>query len=94
VKLPLSYQARRELVERMALQHRAASRAQKMRLLDTCVTLTGYVRKYDMLLLNHPVESRPGIQHVRPVRYGPEVQQDLQRLLQAALFIHPWPVHG
>jgi hypothetical protein len=59
VKSPLSYQARRELVEQMAPQYRKASRTQKILLLDTFDALTGYVRKYAMLLLNHPVESRP-----------------------------------
>jgi hypothetical protein len=55
VKSPLRYQARRELVERMAPQYRAASRSQKMRLLDTFVALTGSVRNYGMWILNHPV---------------------------------------
>jgi hypothetical protein len=84
VKSPLSYQARRELVERMAPQYRAASRSQKMRLLDTFVALTGFVRKYAMWLLNHPVESRPRGSHARPVRYGPEVQQALSQVWRAA----------
>jgi len=56
----------------MAPQYQAASRAQKMLLLDTFVALTGYVRKYAMWLLNHPVESRPSIRHARPVHYGPD----------------------
>ncbi len=68
MKSPLSYQARRELVERMAPQYRAASRSQKMLLLDTFVAMTGYVRKYAMWLLNHPEESRPRGPHARPVR--------------------------
>jgi hypothetical protein len=77
MKSPLSYQARRELVERMAPQYRAASRSQKMLLLDTFVALTGYVRKYAMWLLNHPIESRPRSPHGHPVHYGSEVQQAL-----------------
>jgi len=84
VKSPLSYQARRELVERMAPHYRAASRKQKMLLLDTFVALTGYVRKYAMWLLNHPVESRPRGPHARPVHYGPEVQQALYQAWRAA----------
>jgi Integrase core domain len=84
VKSPLSYQARRELVERMAPQYRAASRSQKMLLLDTFVALTGYVRKYARWLLNHPVESRPIGPHARPVRYGPDVQQALYVVWRAA----------
>ena len=77
MKAPLSYQARRELVERMAPQYRAASRSQKMLLLDTFVVLTGYVRTYAMWLLNHPIESRPRSPLGRPVHYGSEVQQAL-----------------
>jgi len=84
MKSPLNYQARRELVESMAPQYRAASRTQKMRLLDTFVALTGYVRKYAMWLLNHPVESRPRGPHAHPIRYGPEVQQALYRVWRAA----------
>ena len=56
-----------------------------MLLLDTFVALTGYVRKYAMWLLNHPVESRPSIQHTRPVHYGPEVQDALYQAWRAAL---------
>jgi hypothetical protein len=84
LKSPLSYPARRELVERMSPAYREASRAQKMLLLDTFVALTGYVRKYAMWLLNHPVESRPSIQHTRPVHYGPEVQDALYQAWRAA----------
>jgi hypothetical protein len=84
VKSPLSYKARRELVERMAPAYREASRTQKMLLLDTFVALTGYVRTYAMWLLNHPVESRPSIPYARPVHYGPEVQQALYQLWRAA----------
>lgn len=84
VKSPLSYQARRELVEHMAPVYREASRAQKMLLLDTFVALTGSVRKYALWLLNHPVESALRTPHVRPVHYGPEVQQALYLVWRAA----------
>jgi hypothetical protein len=84
VKSPLSYQVRRELVERMAPEYRAASRSQKLLLLDSFVTLTGYVRKYARWLLNHPIESRPSIAHARSVHYGPEVQQALYQVWRAA----------
>src|SRR5258708_10433928 len=89
VKSPLSYQARRELVESMASAYREASRTQKMLLLDTFVALTGYVRKYAMWLPNHPAESRPSIPHARPVHYGPEVQQALLLAWKAANQICP-----
>lgn len=84
MKSPLSYQARRELVEQMAPQYRAASRKQKMLLLDTFVAMTGYVRKYAMWLLNHPVESGPSISYARPVHNGPEVQEALYLAWNAA----------
>ena len=84
MKSPLRYQARRELVERMGPQYQAASRTQKMLLLDTFVGLTGYVRKYAMWLLNHPVESRPKGPPARPVHYGSEVQQALYQAWRAA----------
>ena len=84
MKSPLSYQARRELVEQMAPQYREAPRSQKMLLLDTFVALTGYVRKYAMWLLNHPVKSAPMVSHARPVHYGPEVQDALHQAWLAA----------
>jgi hypothetical protein len=68
----------------MAPQYRAASRTQKMLLLDTFVALTGSVRTYAMWLLNHPVESRPRILPARPVHFGPEVQQALYQAWRAA----------
>jgi hypothetical protein len=84
MKSLLSYQTRRELVEQIAPQYREASRAQKTQLLDTFVALTGYVRKYAMWLLNHPVESRTRGPHARRVHYGPEVQQALLFTWKAA----------
>ena len=84
MKSPLRYQARRELVERMAPAYREASRTQKMLLLDTFVALTGYIRTYAMWLLNHPVESRPSISHARPVHYRPAVQDALHQAWRAA----------
>ena len=50
---PLSYAARRELIERAAPLYREASLAQKGLLLDRMVTMTGYARKYAIHLLNH-----------------------------------------
>jgi hypothetical protein len=84
VKSLMRYQARRELVEQMAPQYHEASRAKKILLLDTFITLTGYERKYAMWFLNHPVESRPSIPHARPVHYGPKVQQALLLAWKAA----------
>ncbi|HEY6409403.1 MAG TPA: hypothetical protein VIY29_18240 [Ktedonobacteraceae bacterium] len=84
MKLPLSYQARRELVEHWAPEYREASRSQKMLLLETFVALTSYVRTYAMWLLNHPVESMPSIPHTRPLHYESEFQQVLYQVWRAA----------
>ena len=74
---PLSYQARREVLQQMAPQYRRASLAQKRTLLDEFVATTGYVRKYARWLLNHAeeVQQTHGHSHLR--RYGPEVQHAL-----------------
>ena len=81
---PLSYQARREVLQQMAPQYRRASPAQKRTLLDEFVTTTGYVRKYARWLLNHAeeVQQTHGRSHLR--RYGPEVQHALFLVWHAA----------
>ena len=73
----LSYQARRELVQQMAPRYQEASRAHKILMLDAFVSITGYVRKYAIQLLNHPEEPKPRSQQARLFHYGPEVQQAL-----------------
>jgi hypothetical protein len=92
MKSPLSYQARRELLEQMAPQYRKASRPQKILLLNTFAALTDYVRKYSMWILNHPGASRPSIAHARPVHYGPEDQQALYLVWRACPghFVNPF----
>ena len=81
---PLSYQARREVLQQMALQYRRASPAQKRTLLDEFVTTTGYVRQYARWLLNHAeeVQQTHGHSHLR--RYGPDVQHALFLVWHAA----------
>ena len=73
----LSYQSKRELVQQMAPRYQEASRAHKILMLDEFVSITGYVRKYAIQLLNHPEESKPRSQQARLPHYGPEVQQAL-----------------
>jgi hypothetical protein len=68
--------ARRALLERTALQYQSASRSHKQRTLARFVTVTGYVRKYAMWVLNHAEEVLQ-TSDASPQRYGSEVQQAL-----------------
>ncbi len=52
----LSFQARREVLHRMAPQYRQASASQKRTLLEAFIATTGYVPKYAKWLLNHAEE--------------------------------------
>ena len=74
---PLSYQARREVLQQAAPQYREASSSQKRTLLDAFVSTTGYHRTYARWLLNHAeeVQQTHGRSHLR--RYGPDVQHAL-----------------
>jgi hypothetical protein len=74
---PLSYQARRELIERMAPCYCESSCAQKGLLLDMLVTVTGYARKYAIGLLHQAPHGTQIIQRLRVPMYGPEVQHAL-----------------
>jgi hypothetical protein len=56
VEKPLSYQARREVIQQAAPQYREASSSQKRTLLDAFVLTTGYNRIYARWLLNHAEE--------------------------------------
>jgi hypothetical protein len=77
VEKPLSYQARREVLQQAAPQYREASSSQKRTLLDAFVSTTGYHRTYARWLLNHAeeVQQTHGRSHLR--RYGPDVQHAL-----------------
>ena len=83
---PLSYQARRALLVRIAPRYREASPAQKTILLDSFIELTGYTRKYAIELLNQATESTVIIRPRLPL-YGPEVQQALFLAWKAARYI-------
>lgn len=47
-----SAQARRELVVVVAERYRSSARAEKLRILEECVAVTGYQRKHAILLLS------------------------------------------
>jgi hypothetical protein len=70
-------QVRRELLQQMAPQYRAAPSAQKRELLNAFTQITGYHRKYAMWLLNHTEEGQPATPRARSRCYGPEVQEAL-----------------
>jgi len=80
----MSYRAKRELLLQIAPRYREASSALKEVILDEFVAATGYVRKYAIRLLNHPVEQKLTITRPRPPRYGPEVQHALHLAWTAA----------
>jgi hypothetical protein len=84
VERSLSYQAEREVLHQMAPQYCRATPSQKRALLDTFVATTGYVRKYATWLLNHAEEVQQALQRPRLRRYGPEVQEALFLLWNAA----------
>jgi hypothetical protein len=84
VEQSLSFQAKREVLQRMAPQYRQASASEKRTLLESFIAITGYVRKYARWLLNHAekVQQTHGRSHLR--RYGPDVQHALFLVWHAA----------
>src|SRR6266487_6568339 len=84
---PLSFAARRQVVERMAPFYREASLAQKALLLDQVVLVTGYARKYAIGLLNRAPKGTHALKRPRPPRYGHEVQHALVQAWKAARHI-------
>jgi Integrase core domain len=84
VEKPLSYQARREVLQQAAPQYREASSSQKRTLLDTFVATTGYHRTYARWLLNHVGEVRQTHGRSQLRKYGPDVQHALFLVWHAA----------
>jgi hypothetical protein len=84
VEQSLSFQAKREVLQRMAPQYRQASPSQKRTLLESCIATTGYVRTCARWLLNHAeeVQQTHGRSHLR--RSGPDVQHTLFLVWNAA----------
>ena len=83
MKLALSYQSKRELVQQIVPRYQEASRARKILMLDAFVDITGYVRTY-AIHLNHPGDPEPRSQQARLPQYGSEVQQALLFAWKAA----------
>jgi len=85
VESGLSLQTRRELLQQVIPQYRAATTVRKKsKLLDAFTATTGYNRKYAMHLLNHTKEVQLVPQHPRRRHYGPEVQHALFLVWHAA----------
>lgn len=80
----INLQSRRDLLKQFAPQYREASSAQKRVLLGTFVQATGYHRRYGMWLLNHDEDVLHASTYKRASQYGPEVQQALFLLWNAA----------
>jgi hypothetical protein len=80
--ISLSVQARREVIQHLSFRYQQAPRIQKTDLLNECVSITGYTRKYALRLLNHPEEAR--LQGQRACLYGEEVLNALLAAWTAA----------
>lgn len=83
----LSARARRELVAQIAPVYREASVARKGMLLDHLVEMTGYARKYAIMLLQQEPQSPLITRRPRSPRYGSEVQQVLMLAWRTARYI-------
>jgi hypothetical protein len=75
-------QSRWDVIQHLAPRYQQAPRAQKTGLLNECVSVTGYTRKYALRLLNHPEEARS--QGQRASLYGEEVLNALLAAWTAA----------
>jgi hypothetical protein len=74
----MSFQAKRELLIRVAPRYRAAGSKEKTIILDEFVAATGYARKYAIRLLDQPMPVVvKQIKRPREPRYGSEVQAAL-----------------
>ena len=82
----MSFQARRELLTRVASRYRESDPKQKTVILDEFVASTGYARKYAIKLLTQPVLDPPPavIHRPREPAYGREIQEALVTAWQAA----------
>jgi hypothetical protein len=54
----MAQQSKREYLESIYVRYRHRSRAQKQRILDECMRVCGYHRKYAIGLLNRPLPER------------------------------------
>jgi hypothetical protein len=80
----MSYQARQELLVRVAPRYQEARGRQRSQILDEFIAITGYARKYAIRLLHGPVRAPAPIQRARASRYGPAVRDALTVAWSAA----------
>lgn len=74
---------RTELIEAIIERYRSSCRADKHRILDEFVAVTGYHRKHAIRVLRHRRSEPPSArQHV--VQYGPDVREALVALWEAS----------
>lgn len=73
----MSFLAKRELLARVAPRYQTATSQQKSVILDEFVAVTGYVRKYAIRLLAHPVITPLPLTRPRERFYGAAVQDPL-----------------
>ena len=76
----MSIRSKREVLERVVPRYWAARGAQKRRILDEFVAITGYHRRYAIHVLRHPPEPRKVHHRQRKRIYGQPVQAALVRL--------------
>jgi hypothetical protein len=84
VRPGMSFQARRELLFRVAPRYRESSRSEKTVILQEFAAATGYARKYAIRLLGAPEPPSAVIRRPRPRRYSEEAQAALRLAWQAA----------
>lgn len=84
VRTFMSYQARRELLVRVAPRYQEARGRQRSHILDEFIAITGYARKYAIRLLHSPVHAPAPIVRTRAPRYGPAVREALTVAWSAA----------
>ena len=88
VRLTMSFQTRRELLEKVAPRYREADRRQKTIILNEFIASTSYKRKYAIRLFSLPeMPSVKTIKKPRPRFYGEAVQDALLVAWAAANYI-------
>jgi hypothetical protein len=76
---------KRELTAELRLRYRQAKQAERTRILDEFVAVTGYHRKHAIRLLRRPPSDRPlAVQACRHLIYGPKVVHALTQVWEAS----------